>query len=547
MKYCPMCGAKFVPRAKFCWECGLSVAEYEKKLERIKKPPQKPVPSPRLNTKAMMRLAYMLMEGRGVPKDTTRAVELLKKAAKLKDVDAMFALGRIYFDGDKVPKNSQRAREWWSKAAAAGSADALIALWKIQIGKANVIELPATLPPITPEQKLENERLLELGLKYYSKQDYGIAIEHLKPAAALGNTEAMEVLGEIYSKEGTKYFNCEQAMFYYAGAARADKVFSMLRIGWIYENTTGFSQNHEAAIAWYKKAFDILNERAANDDPEAILQLAYMCKAGQYMKRSEEKYNELVLKAINLGNAAAMGVLGNDYYNEGDYIKGREWCFKAAKSGDVQSMIHMAQSYEFGLHNFPRDFKEAIKWYQKIIDVSPGERNDELRKSQRNHINDCREKIWERARRNTKEKSPLKALIDDFAVKFPVKYVYYFSQTEEGDRKLGAAVRAYGALINGNEDVLGCYDAKRFGGANEGCIFTLRGLYILTTGVDNEVRFVDYEDIINISVRGAFMKNVYVNDLKVDTSGIDEEETLKLCEMLKNLRDAILNLKQAAR
>ena len=70
---------------------------------------------------------------------------------------------------------------------------------------------------------------------------------------------------------------------------------------------------------------------------------------------------------------------------------------------------------------------------------------------------------------------------------------------------------------------------------------------ILTTGVDNEVRFIDYKDVNNISIRGAFMKNVYVNNLKVDTSGIDEEEMLKLCEMLKNLRDAILKLRQATR
>ena len=355
------------------------------------------------------------------------------------------------------------------------------------------------------------------------------------------------MLGEIYSKDGTKYCNYDKAMYYYAGAARAYRVFSMLRIGWIYENTTEFRQNHKAANSWYKKAFDILNERAAHYDPDAILQLAYMYRAGQYVRKSEEKYNELVLKAVNLGNAAAMGALGNDYYNEGNYAKGREWCLKAAKSGDVPSMINVAHSYESGLHNFSRDYKEAIKWYQKIIDASPGELNDELRKSQRNHINDCREKIWERIRISCKTKSPLKALIDGFAVRFPVKYVYYVSQTEEGDRKVGAAVRAYGALINGNEAVLGCYDAKRFGGANEGCIFTLRGLYILTTGVDNEVRFIDYEDINEISIRGAFMKNVYVNNLKVDTSGIDEEEMLKLCEMLKNLRDAILKLRQATR
>ena len=127
---------------------------------------------------------------------------------------------------------------------------------------------------------------MRFALKYYSKKDYSIAIEHLKSVAASGDAEALEMLGEIYSKDGTKYCNYDKAMYYYAGAARAYRVFSMLRIGWIYENTTEFRQNHKAANSWYKKAFDILNERAAHYDPDAILQLAYMYRAGQYVRMS---------------------------------------------------------------------------------------------------------------------------------------------------------------------------------------------------------------------------------------------------------------------
>ena len=36
IKYCPMCGTKFIENAKFCMNCGLSVAKYEEKLAQLK-------------------------------------------------------------------------------------------------------------------------------------------------------------------------------------------------------------------------------------------------------------------------------------------------------------------------------------------------------------------------------------------------------------------------------------------------------------------------------------------------------------------------------
>lgn len=216
-------------------------------------------------------------------------------------------------------------------------------------------------------------------------------------------------------------------------------------------------------------------------------------------------------------------------------------------------MMDVAFSYEIGLYDFPQDYEEAIKWYQKVIDALIDEQSDEFIRDMQKKIDECREKIRERDRTariasdKNEGKSPLKMLTDVLTLQFPIRDVYYVAQNDKADRKVRAAVQAYGGLLDGNDIVLGCYDATVFGSADEGCIFTLKGVCILTTSVDNHVRFVDYADINNISVRGIFMKDVYVNDFKIDTAGIGEEESLKFCDMLKALRTLVLNLRQKAR
>ena len=586
MKYCPMCGTKFMPNAKFCLECGLSIAEYNKKLKRII--------SDRVKSKMTSVPKTESAPPPTVNADTDETVERLSRAANANDVEAMFTLGQMYYTGDKVAQNYQRAREWWLKAAehgndkamfnlgvmyyygfgttrdlkkaidwykqaaAAGNADAPSVLDKIYAKELKpTVNEPAKPKTVTPEQKREGERLFKLGRKMCREKKYGVAIEHLKQAVDLGNAKAMELLGDVYSDgiDETEYCDYRRAMACYVNAVNAGSVVAMLRIGYLYGSTEEFGKDQKTAEAWRKKAVDTFIERAAHGDTKAMIWLAHMYKNGTLVSRSVSKYNELISKAAHLGDGEAMGILANDFCLEKDYAEGTKWVLKAAKAGDVLSMMSVAHEYETDIHmyNFPQDYEEAIKWYQKVIDALIDEESDKFIRDMQKHIDECREKIRERDRtaRNASENnegtSPLKVLTDILTLQFPIRDVYYVAQNDKADRKVCAAVQAYGGLLDGNDIVLGCYDATVFGAADEGCIFTMKGICILTTSVDNHVRFVDYEDINNISLRGIFMKDVYVNDFKIDTAGIGEEESIKFCDMLKALRTLILELRQKVR
>ncbi len=70
-------------------------------------------------------LALTYLNGLGVPKDERRGVALLQKAAKQGSASAQILMGVMYYDGGGgLPKNVRRAEEWWQKAAGQGHEEA---------------------------------------------------------------------------------------------------------------------------------------------------------------------------------------------------------------------------------------------------------------------------------------------------------------------------------------------------------------------------------------------------------------------------------------
>ena len=118
-----------------------------------------------------------------------------------------------------------------------------------------------------------------------------------------------------------------------------------------------------------------------------------------------------------------------------------------------------------------------------------------------------------------------------------IRGVYFLKQSSKADSKIQAAVEAYGGMMNRNEMAFACFDSTVFGSADEGCIFTNRGIYIRTTSVDDKVRFVNYKDIYNIAIKGVFMKDIYVNDIKIETAGIGDEHTKLFYDLVKFLHE----------
>lgn len=63
-------------------------------------------------------------QGKGVPQDYARAVELWRQAANRGDTDAQSCLGYVYYVGLGVAQSYENAATWYRKAAEAGASDA---------------------------------------------------------------------------------------------------------------------------------------------------------------------------------------------------------------------------------------------------------------------------------------------------------------------------------------------------------------------------------------------------------------------------------------
>jgi cell division septation protein DedD len=77
---------------------------------------------------AEYNLALMYADGKGVPQDTARALELLQRSAAQNFAGAQYSLGQMYRLGIGVEKDIAEARRWYSAAARQGHSEAINAL-----------------------------------------------------------------------------------------------------------------------------------------------------------------------------------------------------------------------------------------------------------------------------------------------------------------------------------------------------------------------------------------------------------------------------------
>jgi len=73
---------------------------------------------------AQYNLGMKYLDGKGVPRDYTEAVNLLQSAAMQGDARAQFELGGMYNKGKGVQSSFIYAHVWWNLAAASGHQEA---------------------------------------------------------------------------------------------------------------------------------------------------------------------------------------------------------------------------------------------------------------------------------------------------------------------------------------------------------------------------------------------------------------------------------------
>jgi TPR repeat protein len=184
---------------------------------------------------AQNKLGVMYANGKGVPKDESKAVEWYRKAADQGLAGAQNNLGVMYADGRGVSKDETKAVEWYRKAADQGLAEAQNNLKVLSERiKQQTPETVTEQSPATADSDLEQLLALanqgnahaqfHLGLKYENGEgvlkDETKAVECYRKAAEQGYVEAQYNLGQMYYdgrgvprdvKEARKWFRLAAA------------------------------------------------------------------------------------------------------------------------------------------------------------------------------------------------------------------------------------------------------------------------------------------------------------------------------------------------
>ncbi len=218
------------------------------------------------NAVAMNDLGYMYAYGEGVEQDSTKAVEWYTKAADLDYSEAMYCLGNMYDNGFGVEQDSTKAIEWYTKAADLGHSEAMNNLGYMY-AKGDGVEQ-------------NNDKALEWYVKSLSSfPDYEVYkmivdILHGEDAAEKwfeesGDAEKMMALAGLYrsnySEHGEQVLpDFDKAIEWYTKAADLGNTEAMKMIGYMYTlgSLYGREDDLEKAIEWYQKAADLGNADA---------------------------------------------------------------------------------------------------------------------------------------------------------------------------------------------------------------------------------------------------------------------------------------------
>ena len=212
------------------------------------------------NPYAQLALGLLYANGQGVEKDTAKAQELF---------DAVIAQGYMegYVGNARIARNNEdytAAFEYYNKALEGG------------------------------EQLFTVHAMNGIASMYYDglgvEQDYAQAMEWYTKTADLGDTDAMNYIGNMYRMGGLGVEqDYTQAMEWYTKAADLGDTIAMVNVGSLYGEGLGVEQDYAQAMEWYKKAADL-------GEPTAMNLISYMYDKGLGVEQdsdlAQEWYNK---------------------------------------------------------------------------------------------------------------------------------------------------------------------------------------------------------------------------------------------------------------
>ncbi|WP_084473728.1 tetratricopeptide repeat protein [Deinococcus ficus] len=355
------------------------------------------------DAQAMLYLAWMFLDGLGVPKDAPRAFQWALKSAEAGNARAMNQVGRQYALGQGVEADPVKAYSYFRQGAEAGEMRAMHNLANGYANGAGGLPVDLTLAftwykraadlglalshgPVSDAYRQgrgveKNERLaltyLERGVAAgdgYSlwrmgtvvqagalglAQDKPRAVSLFTQAANAGYAEGLTTLGDIAAADG----QADKALEYYRQGAAAGNMQAMYRLGQAYDNASfGLTRDAVQAFDWYRTAADA-------GHAAAMTSTGYRYERGLGTKADPARALEYYRKGAAAGSDVAMYNLGVSYASGNlglvkDDAQAFGWFLKAAEAGHAGAMGRLGYAYDTGTGT-PQDSVRALASYRQ--------------------------------------------------------------------------------------------------------------------------------------------------------------------------------------
>ena len=150
-----------------------------------------------------------------------------------------------------------------------------------------------------------------------------------------------------------------EAVRWWRRAAKQGNVFAQGRLGVMYAEGRGVSQNAEQAVRWFRRA-------AEQGDADAQYRLGNTYAAGAGVPRDYAEAVRWWRRAAEQGDARSQFKLGVMYAKGSgvpeDDVEAVRWYWRAAEQGDARSQFNLGFMYAKG-KRVARDYVQAHKWF----------------------------------------------------------------------------------------------------------------------------------------------------------------------------------------
>lgn len=150
----------------------------------------------------------------GLDQNDEKAFQWYMKAAEKGESVAMYCLDQMYEEGEGVAKDFLKSMAWYSRAAEAGHITGMV----------------------------------NLGWAYYKTEDFENAFKWFHKAAEQEESDAMRMLGSLYSSGKGVPQDKREAIKWWHKAAESSSTIAMLCLGNAYENGEGVIQDYQEAF-----------------------------------------------------------------------------------------------------------------------------------------------------------------------------------------------------------------------------------------------------------------------------------------------------------